>query len=375
MNAAALAPVLLGLALICTAVLDVCMTVLHTQVESPISNGLARALWRILTRTTDRVPDELRGAMLAWGAPIMIVGILVFWAGLLVVGFALLALPMIHDSTFFAVHEAPGASPLEDALYESAVTFLTIGYGDIVPIHWLPRALNVIQGGLGLLTISMAVTYLLSVYALIPRKLALAVALNQETGGRSDAVEIAARYVVPGRFEMLGERLRMLNDELLYLAQAHGFFPVLYYVRPRNVHESFARMLVIMQGMVGTLRYCLDAQENSDVVDDPRLLNLEEGFLYTLRLLARSSHLAPGPYEDDVGAIMAEYAATLAELKAVGLAVPDPSSEAAAHFLHFRRATDRYVAAYAQNVAYSPEAVRNTYSLFTDRTPKCRSSG
>jgi hypothetical protein len=230
--------------------------------------------------------------------------------------------------------------------------------------------MNVVQGGLGLLTISMAVTYLLSVYPLIPRKLALAVALNQETAGRADAVAIAARYVVPGRFETLGERLRLLNDELLYLAQAHGFFPVLYYVRPRNVHESFARMLIIMQGMIATLRYGLDAEQNRDVTDDPRLLNLEEGFLYTLQVLAASSHLAPGAGDDDDHAIMAEYQALLGQLEALGLAVPRPDSAAAAQYLSFRRATDRYVAAYAANVAYRPELIRSSSDLFIhDRRP------
>lgn len=356
----------LGIALIGTAVLDVFITVLHTQIESPISNRLARWFWRVLTAATCRLDDTPRGAVLAWGAPIMIVGIIVFWVSLLVFGFGLLYVPVIHNASFFAIAENRAASVTEDALYQSAISFFTIGYGDIVAIDGLPRTLEIVEAGLGLLTISMAVTYLLSVYPLIPRKLALAVALNQETGGRADAVAIAARYVVPGRFDTMGERLRMLNDEMLYLAQAHAFFPVLYYVRPRNVHESFARMLVIMQGMVAMLRYGLDPEEYRDVTDDPRLLNLEEGFLYTLQVLGASSHLAPGPPNDDVGRIMADYAAMVAELRTLGVALPPASSsEAAAGYLNFRRATDRYVAAYAENLAYNRTAIRNTYNLFT----------
>ena len=63
------------MALICTAVLDVFITVLHTQIES-------------------------RGAVLAWGAPIMIVGIIVFWVSLLVFGLGLLYMPVIHNANF-----------------------------------------------------------------------------------------------------------------------------------------------------------------------------------------------------------------------------------------------------------------------------------
>jgi hypothetical protein len=303
--------------------------------------------------------------VLAWGAPLMIVGIIVFWAGLLIFGFGLLYLPVIHDGSYFTTGEGSGASAIEDAMYQSAISFLTIGYGDIVAINALPRALEVVEGGLGLLTISMAVTYLLSVYPLIPRKLALAVALNQETAGRADAVAIVARYVVPARFEAIGERLRTLNEEMLYLAQAHAFFPVLYYVRPRNVHESFARMLVVMQGLVATLRYGLDSAHYSEITDDPRLLNLEEGLLYSLQVLAASSHLAPGQHDDDVETLMADYTTIIAELEALGVQVPSEKSDAVARYLQFRRATDRYVAAYAENLAYIQATVRSPHALFS----------
>jgi hypothetical protein len=353
-----------GIALISIALLDVFITVLHTQVESPISNGLARWVWRTLVKLTNGLSDDTRGAILAWGVPIMIVGIMMFWAALLIVGFGLVYVPVIHDPNFFVRAQDRGLSALDDALYQSAVSLFTIGYGDIIAVNWLTRLLNIGEAGLGLLTISMAVTYLLSVYPLIPRKLALTVALNQETTGRADGVPIVSRYVVPGRFEAMGERLRTLNDELLYLAQAHAFFPVLYYVRPRNVHESFARMLVMMQGMVATLRYGLEPTQYADVSDDPRLLNLEAGFLYTLQILAASSHLAPGPADADEDALLEDYTAILVELQAVGVELPAPTSQAAAHYVTFRRATDRYVAAYARNLAYSETALRSTQNLF-----------
>ena len=69
MSAATWVAALFGAALICTALLDVFITVLHTQVESPISNGLARGFWRLLTWATKGLTDEARGAVLAWGAP------------------------------------------------------------------------------------------------------------------------------------------------------------------------------------------------------------------------------------------------------------------------------------------------------------------
>ena len=139
-----------------------------------------------------------------------------------IVGFACLYLPVIQSPTFFKV-EADGVHSLvADALYFSAVTFFTVGYGDIGPIHPVTRFLSAIEGGIGLLTISLTVTYLVSVFPLINRKLTLAASLNNEAGGRTDGVVIAERYVAAGRFEALGERLRTLRAVIEWRATARG---------------------------------------------------------------------------------------------------------------------------------------------------------
>jgi hypothetical protein len=352
-----------GLALIALSLLDVFLTVLHIQVESPISNKLNRWLWHLLLSLTKGLPDDLRDEILGWGAPMMIGGIIFFWVLLFVVGFALVYLPSIHNPAMFSLTDLPPSWPLADALYFSAVSFFTIGYGDIVPLHPAARFLGTAEGALGLLTISFSVTYLLSVYPLISRKTTLALALNQETGGRTDGVVLAERYVKSGRFDLLGERLRTLNDDLLYMGQAHGLFPVLYYVRPRAVHGSFVRVLVIVQGVIATLRYALDPDQHAEVVGDPRLLILEEGLLSTLHTLAESSHLAPeGRAEQDWPLAERSFGELLDELTARGLATVSAHDRAAAEaHAHFRTATDHYIRAYARRGGYDPEAARATY--------------
>lgn len=354
----------LGLVCIALAGLDVFLTVLHTQVESPISNHLNRRFWRLLVAICDRLPATSRDAILGWGAPLMIGGIIVFWSVLYVVGFALVYLPFIHDPGVFTLGDVGPRLPLVDALYFSAVSFLTTGYGDVLPIHPLARLLAVTQSALGLISLTLSVTYLLSVYPLIARKIGMAQSLNQETGGRADAVVLAERYVQSGRFEALAQRLSGINDELLRLGQSHGLYPVLYYVRPREVHLSFVRVLAILQGIVATLRYGLDPKAYPDVVSDPRLLSLEEGLLSTLHALAESSHLAPeGATDDDLAAGHRDYLALIEALRERGVAAASPDDEQvrAAH-VRFRAATDHYIRAYATSSAYEIEAVYASYS-------------
>jgi hypothetical protein len=354
----------LGLCCIVLAGLDVFLTVLHTQVESPISNHLNRRIWRLLVTACDRLPAAPRDAILGWGAPLMIGGILVFWSVLYIAGFALVYLPFIHDPAVFWLGDVGPRVPFLDALYFSAVSFLTIGFGDLLPIHPLARLLAVMQGALGLTTLSLSVTYLLSVYPLISRKIGMAQSLNQETGGRADAVVLAERYVRGGRYEALAQRLSGVNDELLRIGQSHGLYPVLYYVRPRVVHLSFVRVLAMVQGIVATLRYGLDAEAYPEIVSDPRLLSLEEGLLSTLHALAESSHMAPqGATKEDVSAGHRDYVALTRALRERGVAAASPDDEhvRAAH-ARFRAATDHYIRAYAANSAYEIEAVYACYS-------------
>ena len=358
---------LLGLGLISIAVLDVFLTVLHVQVESPISNRINRALWRGLLALTRTLPAGTRGEILAWGVPLMIGTMILIWGAQYVIGFGLLYLPFIHDPAIFSTEDAGTSSALGDAWYFSAVSFFTIGYGDIRPVHPLARLLAVVEGASGLLTVSLSVTYLLSVYPLISRKVAIAVALNQETAGRSDGVVVAARYLPAGRVDALAERLRWLNDELLNIGHSHGFYPILYYVRPRGVHESFARTLAVTQGLIATLRYGLDPSVHRDVVSDPRLAILEEGLLYVLHVLAESSHLAPeAESRCDIERARADYCALQRELNEHGLTAVRPGDDATAEaHARFRAATDRYIRAYAANIGYEPDALWATYDRWS----------
>jgi hypothetical protein len=300
----------------------------------------------------------------------MIGGILVFWSVLYIVGFALLYLPYIHNAEVFFLTDIGPRSTLGDALYFSAVSFLTIGYGDILPVHSITQLLAVLQGVLGLTTISLSVTYLLSVYPLIGRKIGMAESLNQETGGCADAVILAERYVGSGRYEALAQRLSGIHDELLQLGQSHGLYPVLYYVRPHEVHLSFVRILAKIQGIVATLRYGLDPEEYPDVVTDPRLLILEEGLLSTLHELATSSHLAPQPATSrDVDLAHRDYVTLTQALRRRGLAPAAPhDARTRERHARFRTATDHYIRAYAENSAYDIAAVYACYSRWARDT-------
>ena len=353
----------LGIGLIVCAALDVFLTVLHIQAESPLSDTLNNWLWQALLLVTRRLSQPARDEILGWGAPLMIGGIILVWAAVYVVGFSLLYLPFVHDPAVFSVEAQTSGSAFADALYFSSVSFFTLGYGDIVALHPIPRFLGIVEGGIGLLTISLSVTYLLSVYPLIARKETVALSLNQESGGRADGLVLAERYVAAGRFESLGERLRWLNDELLTVGHAHGLYPVLYYVRPREVHQSFVRTLAVVQGLIATLRYGLDPAAHHDVVTDPRLRVLEEGLLATLHTLADSSHLDPSGGAGAAEELRADFTALCEQLATRGVTpIPVHDGSAFEAYARFRDGTDPYIRGYAGKIGYPMTSVRGGFS-------------
>jgi hypothetical protein len=351
-----------GAALILTSVLDVGLTVLHIQAESPFSVRINRALWGMLRALSAPFPGTTRDRLLAWGFPLMVASTVTLWVALYIGGFGLIYLPLIEQPGMFRPPSA-GALHASDAFYFSAVSFLTIGYGDIAPAHWLMRLLSVLEGAIGLLSISLAVTYLLSVYPLVTRKQALAAALNQENDGRSDGVAVAVRFVGAGRFELIGSRLRALNDELLVLGQAHGIYPLLFYVRPRESQASFVRVLVVIQGLVCTLRYLLRSDSYAAIAEDPRLAAMEEGLLYTLHQLDRSKHIRPDEGSHDERFTLEQIERALRDLRAAGLkTVSLGDATARERIFTFRRATDPFILAYARNLSYPPDRIWAEYS-------------
>ncbi len=352
----------LGIGLLGVALLDVFLTVLHIQAQSPISARLHRGMWRLFLWASRALPPGLRGEVLAWGAPLMIGGLPVLWLILCIAGFGALYVPVIEDPRAFRIAQDTPSAPVANAVYFSAVTFLTVGYGGIVPLYPLGRLLTFVEGATGLLTISLAVTYLLSVYPMIARKMVVATTLNQETAGRSHGVALATRYLAVGRDDALGERMRWINDELLALGQAHGLYPVMYYVRPREVQHSFVRILAVVQGIVGTLRYTLDPEAHRPVVNDPRLLTLEEGLLQTLHAVANSYHLTPkGESSWDEEGARNSFHLQIEELRRGGLTPLLAAADAEAAFCRFRAATDPVIRAYALNVGYDIDAVWAVY--------------
>jgi hypothetical protein len=363
---------LAGVVLVLLGLWDMALAVLHVQGDGPLSSRLTRLVWRSLVLFSSPLSTKGRDAVLAWGVPLMTGAMICLWVVLFVGGFGLIYTPVIQNTAWFAATQAHrAASPVFDALYASAVSFLTVGYGDVVPVHPWTRFLAVLEGAFGLLTVSLSVTYLVSVFPIILRKTALAADLNQQLRGEPHGLVIAQRYVKAGREEALCGRLEKLGLDLVSLGLSHGFYPLLYYTRSRRAHESFVRILVGVQALAA-LRYVLDPRAHRALVADPRFEALEEALLYTLHTIEESIHFrieegrAAPPNEpatrarartdEPAGPKLADLCA---EAERLGLVAVDCADTRVRRlYARFQEATDPYILAYARSAAIDGDVWR-----------------
>ncbi len=319
-----------GAVLITLVGFDVIVTVLHPEVESPLSTRFQLLLWRLLRALQRRLTPHKEGredgrTLLNWGLPMMVSSLIVLWLTVLAFGYALIYYPWINNGLAFASPVAHAHSnAFTKALYFSGVTLATLGYGDIQPVAWPFRLLAITEGFTGAVGIGLQVAYVLAVYPSFSRLRTTGVSLDAEVAGQAGALPMLRRYMIrPGQWHpQLSARLYTLAQDILAITEAHETHPVLYYAHPRRVQHSFLRVLATAQSIVGLLRYGLSPDTHADMVRDPQLLLLEQALHYSLRRLNASLTITEA--EQDIitrgrAHLEEEYDRICDQLEALGL--------------------------------------------------------
>jgi len=350
---------LLGGLLLLLVLLDVLTTVFHPEAHGPLSARFNRTVWRLVERLSRALPPRGRRWLLSWTLPVAVAGLVLLWLLALLVGFALLYAPSMERAGAFG--SAVGRLHWPDAFYLSGLCLTSIGFGDIVPRDDPLRALTICEGLCGLLLVGVTITYVLTVFPILPVLRVLASTLNEETDGQAGAVPMVRRYLAVDSAEALTQRCRELATQLMMLAEAHTSHPVLFYAHPKRVEQSFPRVLIVLQGLIALLRYGVRQADLPDLVRDPRVVGLEETFIAVLRQLGGSLHLQvrtdPDPSEERAAA--GALTAMLEGLRQARLYPDEPATRAERRaYIRFRLLTDPYIDAYLANTGYTDEELR-----------------
>ena len=207
---------LAGVLLVAVALRDVFDTLFHESGRAVLSRLLMRGVWRVFRRLGGRERLSLAG-------PIALIVVVMSWATMLVVGWALILMPHMPESFEFSTQ--PKSGRVVESLYLSLTTLTTVGFGDIAPAEdWL-RLVGPLEAliGFGLLTAS--VSWLLSIYPLLSRRRSLAYEIHLLTEAESEArspIEAMEPWAAESVYSELMTRLVSVERDMVT-------FPVAYY--------------------------------------------------------------------------------------------------------------------------------------------------
>lgn len=231
-----------GVALIALVVRDVFDTLFHPHGRGVVSEALVRAVWRCLHALAGARPG-----VLSYAGPSAFVLVVLTWVALVVVGFALIALPHFPEEYVLDPGLDPAASGgFVDALYYSVVSMASLGYGDIVAENDALRLLGPLSTiiGLGLLTAS--ISWILSIYGVladyrsVSHEIVLLRDAEQRTGISLSRTEPSEAARVLGG---LTSKLVAARRDILH-------FPIAYYFHTRDPRYALSSTLPRLVSLV-----------------------------------------------------------------------------------------------------------------------------
>jgi hypothetical protein len=186
-------------------------------------------------------PGNRREQYLSYYGPLSLLLLLVIWATCLMFGFALLQWGL----------QVPLGSPekaptLGTYLYMSGITFVTLGYGDVIPLAADGRILAVAECGFGLAFLALVIGYIPVIYQSFSRRESMIALLDARAGSPPCAVELLRRNAHGGDGEELAIFLREWEKWCSEILESHLSYPVLTYYRSQHERQSWLASLTMI---------------------------------------------------------------------------------------------------------------------------------
>ena len=135
---------------------------------------------------------------------------------------------------------------LDDLLvysYFSGVTFLTLGYGDIVPVDSMGRMLAVLEAGIGFGFLAVVISYIPVLYQAFSRREVVISLFDARAGSPPTAAQLLLRMAPSRSLAKLGTFLEEWERWSAEILESHLSFPILSFYRSQHDNESWLSAL------------------------------------------------------------------------------------------------------------------------------------
>lgn len=212
-----------------------------------LSRIMVRGIWSVWARTMSRLPrdEDREGVSLGDRAlgifgPLMLLVLIIIWAGMLIVGFALVLWGI--DAAGSAGHTTSAGA----YFYFSGTTFFTLGLGDVSPSTGAGQAIVVLEAGMGFSFLALIIGYVPPIISRFGERETEITLLDARAGSPPSAVELLCR--------LQGQECRAVLDRYLCdwerwtaaLLESHLSYPILSYFRSQHERQSWLATLTLI---------------------------------------------------------------------------------------------------------------------------------
>jgi hypothetical protein len=254
---------------------DVFQTVLFpASGRGVLRKPLTNAVWRVFRALALLTRGRTQRSVLAYCGPAQIAVLLGVWFTVLVGGWALVYQPAL--GTAIRASSGPTDTGWAKAFYYSGFLITTLGTGDIVPKSGLWRILTIVETASGFITISMIITYFLSVYSNLTSRNAFALGVHHRTESSDDSARLVANLVDEADLPDARASIGGIADELREILQSHLSYPVLRYFHYRHTYYALPRILLTLLDARSLIGSALNQRTYAAVAHSTPLSELDQ---------------------------------------------------------------------------------------------------
>jgi hypothetical protein len=200
-----------------------------------LSGRFNRWSWRLWAAVGRRLePPELCLSFMAVYGPISVMVLLILWAGMIIVAFAL-----IFHALGPRIQAAGGRVGPGMLLYTSASTFLTLGLGDVTSADSIARLFIILETGTGYVFLGLIITYMPLLDQAYGAREVGNLLIQSRAGRPPGAIKLLHRYSGAEHSEVLRGNLRESERWMAEVLQTHLSHPVLSFYRAQHWGQSW----------------------------------------------------------------------------------------------------------------------------------------